>query len=660
MPLEEIRGSFRVFENSLRGSLQKVGFEHLQVGCDCASKYVQGTVAASYPLSKVGNGTSFFKIILQESENPCSKAGAINTYMFGKLAEECASVVHQGDIVVVAGFSMAKSTSEADGHCCRLEVSDEAGSTIYIKMKRKIKTRESTHQVCTRSSNTITGSETIAMPVTPSYTYTPLNRVKGGTIVNLYGAVKFFKPPYKCKGTDYCSVITIVDQSDAKLICSLFNVNRDALPQIYKNGDIVRFHRIKIKEFSGQLQGISSSGFAALTFDGAVGTPVVPRTSSKLFTFTDEDRKTIEDLRIWVASNLLNSAVVAKLSGIQPPMYFDLTCQLVGKAKLDGSSYLLKVWDGTKCPFTYWKLHVREDDLEGDSVLIHRLRNLTVDVVVYDNHVQLAKSLKVGTFIRLYSLHAKFQSPEDEPDVSYLQFHLHGGTTYGRGITSLPEGHADVEDLKKFLNSVDLMEDESSESPSEPENAYFTLLRDHQHFEVTALSTILNSRSPQPYRIRAKLRQFEPEKLHQSVKLHCPQCNLLCKHCSNPKAIASLSPLATQKDPLWEPTTIAQALGLVPLEYVFVMKFMLDDGTGTLNVYLMDCKDFFQIPASEVLTNNIFQENIERIMNKLCPSGTNLDDLPWLDCFIKSYYVTDGREQQICYRVFDTTIAEDV
>ncbi|CAI5785335.1 protection of telomeres protein 1 isoform X1 [Podarcis lilfordi] len=788
MPLEEIRGSFRVFENSLRGSLQKVGFEHLQVGCDCASKYVQGTVAASYPLSKVGNGTSFFKIILQESENPCSKAGAVNTYMFGKLAEDCASVVHQGDIMVVAGFSVSKSTSEADGHCCRLEVSDEAGSTIYIKMKRKIKSRESTHQVCTRSSNTITGSETVAMSVAPSYTYTPLNLVKGGTIVNLYGAVKFFKPPYKCKGTDYCSVITIVDQSDAKLICSLFNVNRDALPQIYKNGDIVRFHRIKIKEFSGQLQGISSSGFAALTFDGTVGTPVVPRTSSKLFTFTDEDRKTIEDLRIWVASNLLNSAVAAKLSGIQPPMYFDLTCQLVGKAKLDGSSYLLKVWDGTKCPFLYWKVVVREDDFEGDSVLIHRLRNLTVDVVVYDNHVQLAKSLKVGSFIRLYSLHAKFQSPEDEPDVSYLQFHLHGGTTYGRGITSLPEGHADVEDLKKFLNSVDLMEDESSESPSEPENAYFTLgscsegcqqlsvtvLRDHQHFEVTALSTILNSRSPQPYRIRAKLRQFEPEKLHQSVKLHCPQCKLLqevpdgseldlilqeasatcprpdlqntsfcesvvwdtenqgqrrvvihfvkhdellqdpedslimieggtleeilklskkfkgiipvrameddlelldlsapflwqgniphygCKHCSNPKAIASLSPLAAQKDPLWEPTTIAQALGLVPLEYVFVMKFMLDDGTGTLNVYLMDCKDFFQIPASEVLTNNIFQENIERIMNKLCPSGTNLDDLPWLDCFIKSYYVTDGREQQICYRVFDTTIAEDV
>lgn len=34
-------------------------------------------------------------------------------------------------------------------------------------------------------------------------------------------------------------------------------------------------------------------------------------------------------------------------------------------------------------------------ELEGDRVLLHHLRNLTVDVLVYDNHVQLAKSLKV-------------------------------------------------------------------------------------------------------------------------------------------------------------------------------------------------------------------------------------------------------------------------
>lgn len=31
-----------------------------------------------------------------------------------------------------------------------------------------------------------------------------------------------------------------------KLTCTLFNGNLDSLPKIYKIGDIVRFHRIKV------------------------------------------------------------------------------------------------------------------------------------------------------------------------------------------------------------------------------------------------------------------------------------------------------------------------------------------------------------------------------------------------------------------------------
>lgn len=91
------------------------------------------------------------------------------------------------------------------------------------------------------------------------------------------------------------------------------------------------------------MQGITSAGFASLTFDGTVGAPVVPRASSKVYTFIDEEQKTVEELRIWAASNLSVSGPEAKLSDVKPMMFFDLTCQLVGKAKVDGSSFLLKV-----------------------------------------------------------------------------------------------------------------------------------------------------------------------------------------------------------------------------------------------------------------------------------------------------------------------------
>ena len=37
-----------------------------------------------------------------------------------------------------------------------------------------------------------------------------------------------------------------------------------------------------------------------------------------------------------------------------------------------------------------------------------------------------------------------------------------------------------------------------------------------------------------------------------------------------------------------------------------------------------------------------------------------VDAYPWLEFFIKSYNVTSGKEHQICYQIFDTTIADDV
>ncbi|NXN07778.1 POTE1 protein, partial [Indicator maculatus] len=229
-----------------------------------------------------------------------------------------------------------------------------------------------------------------------------------------------------------------------------------------------------------------------------------------------------------------------------------------------------------------------------------------------------------------------------------------------------------------------------------------TVLTDHQDLKNTDLKTILNSTAPQQYRIRAKLRTYQPQKLYQSVKLHCSKCNSLqevptgddfdfklqgsavtaqntelqnmswydsimwatqdkkqrkvvihfvrhdellqhpkdtllmieggtlkeiwkltkrfkcvipvrstedglhlldlsfpfllqgnikyygCKQCSTPKPINSLSSLAAEQQPSWEPTEIAEVLGIEPLQYVFVMKFTLFDGTGPLNAYLFD------------------------------------------------------------------------
>ncbi|ERE74008.1 protection of telomeres protein 1 [Cricetulus griseus] len=590
-------------------------------------------------------------------------------------------------------------------------------------------------------------------PVAP-YTYTPLNLLKNGTVVNVCGVVKFFKPPYLSKGTDYCSVVTIVDQTNVKLTCTLFSRNYEDLPVIYKVGDIVCFRGLKIQVYKNELQGISHYGFASLTFDGALGSPAVRHTSSKSFNFTVLDHHMVEALRAWACTHVSASSTLLQLSDAQPMQYCDLTCQLLGKAQVDGASFLLKVWDGTMTKFPSWRVCIQDLAFEGDLGHILRLQNLVVDIVVYDNHVQTAKSLKIGSFLRIYSLHTKLQ-PINSESMTSLTFYR---ATYFVVSLSLPVGSkSDLVSLYEVERCQQLCA---------------TTLTDHHYLEKTPLCAILKEKAPQQYRILAKLRSYEPKRLFQSVKLLCPKCHSLqevpyeenvdkilqdaatkapdsklqdtslyesevwttegqggrqvavhfvksdgvlplsneclilieggrlceisklssifhsvipvksgpedlelldiaapflirgkvchygCKQCSNLKPIQNLSTIPNKR--LWIPSSVAAVLGIVPLQYVFVMTFTFDDGTGVLDAYLKDSEKFFQIPASEVLTDDDLQRNLEKIMNVICPPGIKIDAYPWLECLIKSYNVTVGTEQRICYQIFDTMVAEDI
>lgn len=621
----------------------------------------------------------------------------------------------------------------------------------------------------------------------PRYVYTPLDQLKAGSVVNLYGVVAFFKVPYRSKGTDYCSTVTIMDQSNAKLVCTFFSGNQDTLPKIYSVGDIVRFHRIKITQFNSEFRGISSNGFSALVFEGTVGAPMLPRTSSKTHSFTEEDRKIVESLRVWQMGQQIFSKSRLKLSDIQPEQYFNLLCHLVGKAELDNASYLLKVWDGSKCALPTWKVCVEEEALEQDGDFLGLIQDLTIDVLVYDNHVEVAKSLKVGSYIVIQNLHPKLHnlSNENQAQISYLEFHLHGGTLYGRGITILPEDDTDVKELQKVLDTVKIKEDPrrsvdlNSDNPfcqkSPPFDALercqqlsVTVHPAHQEWLTTPLSTIIKTKPPQKYRIRARLRSFQPRHLYQSVKLHCTKCSSLeeipdeerlhnilqgnsthcpnantentywyqsvvwkrdqedrtvtihfvkkndllqnpqeslimveggtfkeffklsrefnsiipvkssqshleldlsapflvqgnrwyygCRKCSSLQSIEALK--SVPHDRIWNATDIAKALGIEPLIYVFVMSLTLEDETGSLNAYLWrHAEQFFQISASEIFMVNLLQERLHHIMTTLCPPGKPISEYPWMDCCIRSYHSSDGKEQNL-YEIFDTLISQ--
>ncbi|XP_053318087.1 protection of telomeres protein 1 isoform X2 [Spea bombifrons] len=578
----------------------------------------------------------------------------------------------------------------------------------------------------------------------------------------------------------------------------LFSGNPDTLPKVYNAGDIVRFHRVKIQKFNDDIQGINTSGFSALVFDGTVGAPLIPRTSSKSYSFNSDDQKKVELLRDWAANNLKFPGSRVRLSDIQPVQFFDLICQLIGKAEMDQASYLLKVWDGTKCVSPTWKVCVEEEAIEGDRDFIRQLQNLTVDILVYDNHVETAKSIKIGSYIVIHSVHTKLHTVNsgNQPNGSYLEFYLHGGTSYGRGITVLPENNYDAQTLQKFLESVDKKDFQNLEDMSSCESAdvfktplgqellpfgvlerhqelSVTVLPAHRDWQVTPLTTVIQSKVPNKYRVRAQLQSFEPQNLYQSFKLHCTKCKSLqdvpdedevniifqgheqnaspnpnvlntswyqsvvwetnnqknthivlhfvkkndiqqnpedtlimieggtfqdifrlsrhfdsiipvkcnqgelkldlsgpfliqgnrwhygCSSCSklrNPEALSSLC-----SDVSWSVSAIAKALGVEPLKHTFVMCFKLEDETGFLNAYLWNYSEqFFQIPASEIFVDDKLQEQLQSIMNALCPPRKQRSEYPWLECCIRSYNATNEGKQQVCYEIFDTIVTKRI
>ncbi|KAH0503890.1 Protection of telomeres protein 1 [Microtus ochrogaster] len=605
-------------------------------------------------------------------------------------------------------------------------------------------------------SNDLTAFEDFPLPVyvpVAPYTYTPLNLLKDGAVVNVCGVVKFFKPPYLSKGTDYCSVVTIVDQTGVKLTCLLFSRKYEDLPVIYKVGDIVCFRGLKIQVYKNELQAISNYGFASLTFDGTLMSPVTLRTSGKNFNITALDHNMVEALRAWASTHVPPSSTLLPLSDIHPMQYCDLTCQLLGKAEVDGTSFLLKdhlpkddvahsglgppvsmnnqsslphtsqsdlgsyvrlssqtnlgyakltvnqitmfyqwltniyVWDGTRTKFPSWRVCIQDLVLEGDLSHILRLRNLVIEVVVYDNHVQMAKSLKIGSFLRIYSLHTRLQPVNSESMTSLirLEFHLHGGTSYGRGIRVLPESNPDVDQLKRALESVDLAAIQPSNDTCQSEDEDDCLTPSHSDSDLVSLYAVERC---QQFCATSKshFRQEVPceenvDKIFQDAATKSPESKLqgtslydsevwttkgqggrhVAVHFVKNDGILPLSDeclILIEGGRLCEISKLSSMFGgVIPVRSGPEDLELLDLAAPFL---IRGKEKFFQIPASEILTDDSLQGNLEKVMNVICPPGIKIDAYPWLECLIKSYNVTSGTEQRICYQIFDTTVAEDI
>lgn len=295
--------------------------------------------------------------------------------------------------------------------------------------------------------------------------YTTLANLQPETTVNVYGVVKLFKPAWKCRGTDMCSVLMLMDPTAAEsdgLECVSFQPSVSRLPDVHKVGDIVRLHRIKINQYQGRLQAKSSRGFAAVVFDRDADLPVtaeMARVSSSTFTLTQSDKETVECLKNWCDDHpvLFPPSNFLTVSQINPDCYFDLVCQVLGIAlhrTLD--CVVLYVTDGTQP-----KHDLRNCDGDDYSLIEPLSRGSTQDddvisVFLYGSHAEVARLLaKQDEYVILHNVHSQVLKGSGSVcsvlDVvkPYLELCLHRGTAFGRGLSVLSPDSQEVMQINR-------------------------------------------------------------------------------------------------------------------------------------------------------------------------------------------------------------------
>ncbi|XP_052781238.1 uncharacterized protein LOC128217856 [Mya arenaria] len=376
-------------------------------------------------------------------------------------------------------------------------------------------------------------------------TYTQLSALKCGTVVDVYGVVCFVKPTYKTRGSDYCTMISIVDQSlkgvDEKLKCLLFG-SEEKLPSP-DVGDIIRFHRLMINMFRDNLQGQNRPGFSWLVFSGDPSLPLEPKSaSSNSYTFNEKDKDKVTELRMWAHKKQELQQSLCQICDVAAGCYFDLFCQVVRTAVLEADvARLLTVWDGTQSIYTVREMSADHQlqDLKTDDHLRKQARGFMYDVTVFDDHYHSSANIKAGDFVKFVNLHAPEYQPPNQPYSPTVELVLHRGNSYSRCVRVVPPDFPLLEDMKKMFDVIaidndnseedDVGETENTAEQCEPENvgghsinnSKFLLQQSNEKLDVSKApyTKTLNGEKNEEDAVDRKLRSSDKGKRPMNPKL---------------------------------------------------------------------------------------------------------------------------------------------
>ncbi|KAK2969672.1 hypothetical protein RJ640_025849 [Escallonia rubra] len=127
-----------------------------------------------------------------------------------------------------------------------------------------------------------------------------------GRKVNLLGVVVEFSIPRKGNGTDYCTVLKIMDRSQQspELCVNVFTENIHQLPHIRSRKDIILLCDINIRNDSqNPVWAVFSKSYSSFAlFSGEDINDFIPYQASPRFCLLDSDKEFMRSLRTWCIS----------------------------------------------------------------------------------------------------------------------------------------------------------------------------------------------------------------------------------------------------------------------------------------------------------------------------------------------------------------------
>lgn len=538
--------------------------------------------------------------------------------------------------------------------------------------------------------------------------YTSLDKVCINQVCNVYGVVKFVKVPGTSSTGELYQQISITDQSISgdRLVCMIFSKDgKLPLPEI---GDIVRFHRLRIVQYNEKPQGRGGSrGFSWALFDNRLGSGYEAKKSSSL-NYSPADQQIINQLRTWTetipfSQAEINSRKDHNFASVSINDYFDIVVQVVSKCLLSPTAVLLRVWDGSTVNGPVVKVPVPFDASVEESVALAAItKNYLYDVAIFDDHAAEAAKVKPGDIIHLRNLHAMMSKNITIDGLKPIEFCLHRGFAYNRGLNVLLNDCEAARQLKKVLQEIEkrheaeiamnieeLINDEIQDSntsvfvrvleskhssqrsgssdakcnsnnvsDSDPvcmeTNASYILTQ--HNMTRSKLGAVRNMEVPKISRIRAQVKDFFPRymDLEDFLHVHCPKCNFLS---SMRKGRMDQLGITADEEYLYSCPNCLQtsqrvSVPVPKLQIIFAIQLLLVDSTGWLiaGLWRDEAENFFNCSPEALLKSS---EKFQAIIHKL-ESLTNQKNKEgcWIECCLKSFSTGDG----VCYQIFDTRL----